>query len=108
MGVQLAGPDGRHLPLYGADAFLQLSARLRKEHKGGDIPPIKIRELVQTLAPPNRETLRIICELLNVASKPEWTASSKMDPEKFALCVMPQIASIFAVMIDCYHEVFLD
>eukprot|EP00656_Telonema_subtile_P050483 TRINITY_DN6548_c0_g1_i1.p1 TRINITY_DN6548_c0_g1~~TRINITY_DN6548_c0_g1_i1.p1 ORF type:complete len:134 (+),score=44.86 TRINITY_DN6548_c0_g1_i1:84-485(+) len=101
---------GNDTPVWGdspeeARGFQSALTALNKQHSG-QIPAQAVRALLQDIAEPNRETLKMIAGLLSKACEPNWAETSKMDAAKFALCVMPVIQAGLRVMIEDYELVF--
>ena len=45
--------------------------------------------------------------MLHKAIQPEWSKTNKMDSAKFGLCLMPQIQSGCAIMIEHFEQIFV-
>jgi len=87
-------------------SFITNMVKIGRDYGRDPVPPLKVREMVESLPAPNRATLKYISHLLHVASQDEWSQTNKMSPTKFAMCVIPIMQAIFSVMIEHYSLVF--
>ena len=82
---------------------------LRKQNRTSETDGMTaswIRESISHLSADHIAVFKEVSQLLAEASQPENTAHNKMNPDKFALCLLPAIQGVIQRMILHYDDIF--
>ena len=94
----------------GETLFGALQKELNNSLRDGEDLAVFTAKLMK-LPEPNIATVRTLGALLHEASKPEFAATNKMNPSKFAMCMFgtsPYDKRIFEAVIENFREIFPD